>query len=149
MPTIYDSLVADQGYSPSVAWRITFIVPGVIILSVAAGLFLLCQDTPTGKWADRHLAAQQNLESHGVTASIVDAPGGVTDKKFSNDSGTATPEDVEKAGERKLSTFAGKEAAFSEQQMVDTARGEIVVKPTAMTIVRTMFRPQVLVLAFW
>ncbi|KAI9871342.1 MAG: hypothetical protein M1823_008476, partial [Watsoniomyces obsoletus] len=57
-------------------------------------------------------------------------------------------EDIEKAGERKLSTSAGKEAVFSEQQMVDTARGEIVVKPTAMTIVKTMFRPQVLVLAF-
>lgn len=149
MPTIYDSLVADQGYSPHVAWRITFIVPGVIILTVAAGLFGLCQDTPTGKWADRHMAAQQNLESHGVHATIVDAPGAVMDKKTSHDSGSATPPDVEKATERKLSSSAGKEAVVSEQAMIDTALGEVVAKPTALTILKVMFRPQVLVLAFW
>ena len=150
MPTIYDSLVADQGYTPHVAWRITFIVPGVVILTVAAGLFLLCQDTPTGKWADRHMAAQQNLQAHGVRATIVDTPGGITEKKPSSDSGSATPpEDVEKGGERKLSGSAGKEATLSEQQMVDTAKGEVVASPTPLTIVKTMFRPQVLVLAFW
>jgi MFS transporter, NNP family, nitrate/nitrite transporter len=153
MPTIYDSLVADQGYSPHVAWRITFIVPGVVILTVAAGLFFLCQDTPTGKWADRHLAAQQNLAAHGVTATIVDAPKGVIgDKKpASQDSGSATPEEGEKVnynatGERKTSVFADHEANMSEQQMLDTARGEVVVKPSPMQIVKVMFSPQVIVL---
>ena len=149
MPSIFDSLVANQGYSPHVAWRITFIVPGVVILTVASGLFLLCQDTPTGKWADRHLAAQQNLNAHGINATIVDVPGGVMDKKPSVKSGSASPPDMEKGGERKLSTSAGKEAVFSEEKMVETAKGEIIAKPTALTIVKTMVKPQVLVLAFW
>jgi MFS transporter, NNP family, nitrate/nitrite transporter len=151
MPSIYDSLVQDQGYTPHTAWRIAFVVPGIIILTVAAGLFLLCEDTPTGKWADRHLAAHRNLEVRGVTATIVDTPGGVMDRKPSeNDSGSATPrEDLEKGGERKLSGSAAKEAHLSEQQLVDTARGEIIAKPTPLTIVKTMCKPQVLVLAFW
>jgi MFS transporter, NNP family, nitrate/nitrite transporter len=149
MPTIYESLVKDQGYTPHVAWRITFIIPGVIILTVASGLFLLCQDTPTGKWADRHLVAQQTLEAQGLGETIVDAPGGVMDKKPSEDSGSATPEDVEKGGQKKLSENAIKEGTVADQQIIDTALGEVVIKPTALTILKTMFKPQVLVLAFW
>ena len=150
MPSIYDSLLSN-GLTPHTAWRVAFVVPGIVILAVAAGLFLLCQDTPTGKWADRHAAAEENLRRHSVSATIVDAPGGVMDKKPSSDeSGTVTPEDVEKSGEeKKLNTSAGGEAEFTEQQMVDTARGEVIAHPTAMTIAKTMFKPQVLVLAFW
>ncbi|ETN39387.1 uncharacterized protein HMPREF1541_05610 [Cyphellophora europaea CBS 101466] len=146
MPTIYDSLVEDQGYSPHVAWRITFIVPGVIILTVAAGLFFLCDDTPTGAWTDRHLVAQSNLVAHGINASIVDAPAGI--KATSHDSGTASPDDMEKGTPRKLSAHADHEASLTEQQMIDTARGEIIQPPTWTQMIRVMFQPQTLVLAF-
>ena len=150
MPAIYDSFVGDLGYTPHTAWRLAFIVPGIVILAVAAGLYFLCDDTPTGKWADRHLVAEQNLKAHGI--AIVDAPGGVNDKKVveSQDSGSVTPrDDMEKGAERKLSASAGHEADFTEQQMVDTAKGEIIAKPTPLTILKTMVKPQVLVLAFW
>lgn len=151
MPTIYDALVTNQGYSPHVAWRITFIVPGVIILTVAAGLFFLCDDTPTGSWKTRHLTAEQNLAAHGVTVTsttMVDAPTGI--RGTQTPSGTTTPQDLEKAGSpRKLSTHDNEhEATLTEQQMIDTAKGEIIQKPTFSDAFRVMSQPQTLVLAF-
>jgi NNP family nitrate/nitrite transporter-like MFS transporter len=153
MPSIYDSLVSD-GLTPHVAWRVTFVVPGIVILFVAAGLLLLCQDTPVGKWSERHHAAQVSLAAHGVQGTVVDRPqAGIADKPSSISSGTASPPAGEKmqyeaTGERKASVFFDHEAQLSEQQMLDTARGEIVVKPTLMQVFKVMFAPQTLVQAF-
>ena len=152
MPAIYDSLVKDS-LTPHVAWRVAFVVPGICITAVALGLLLLCQDTPTGKWSDRHLAAQQNLQAHGVQATIVDAPGALTDRNASikDSEGTVTPpSDQEKTmhdrttlgtnGEktgtydekapRKASLTFDREAQMDEQTLIDTAKGEVVRKPT-------------------
>lgn len=149
MPTIYDSLVENQGYSPHVAWRITFIVPGVIILTVAAGLFFLCEDTPTGSWSTRHLAAQQNLTAHNIDTRVVDAPKGIhTNLDPDSGSGSPTPEDMEKGSSLKLPPKVGHEAELSEQEMLDTAKGEVIQKPTWSQMLRVMIQPQTLVLAF-
>lgn len=150
MPTIYDSLVHDQGYSPHVAWRITFIVPGVIILVVASGLFFLCEDTPTGSWQTRHLAVDQNLASqidntnnNTTMTTMVDAPTGIKSTSPSSPSGSASPNDLEKAGSpRKLSTHS------DHPPVLDTAAGEIVQSPTWSQTFRVMTQPQTLVLAF-
>jgi MFS transporter, NNP family, nitrate/nitrite transporter len=151
MPAIFDSLVARQGLTPHVAWRVAFIVPFICITVTAIAMLLLCPDTPTGKWSDRHLAVQQNLANHGVTATVVDAPGGIMDKKPSSD-GSASPPSTEgeklqfeATGERKKSY--DHEAQMGEQQMLDTARGEVVVKPTLRDALRVSFTPQVLVVA--
>ncbi|RMZ90722.1 hypothetical protein DV736_g2059, partial [Chaetothyriales sp. CBS 134916] len=155
MPSIYDSLVKTQGYSPHVAWRISFIVPGVVITATALGLFLLCDDTPNGKWADRHLVAEKNLHAHGVHVAIVDVPSStITDKMPSHDASSATPvTNSDKlafgaTNQTKPQVFGDHEAHVTEQQMLDTARGEIVVQPTPMQMLRVMATPQVLVLAF-
>ncbi|KIX06050.1 uncharacterized protein Z518_04024 [Rhinocladiella mackenziei CBS 650.93] len=155
MPSIYDSLVG-QGLTPHTAWRVAFVVPGIVIVFVALSLLLLCHDTPVGKWNERHLAAQQNLHSHGVHATIVDAPkASVMETPQSPSKGsTSPPSDVgEKweynaTGERKLSVYADHEAQMTDQQMLDTARGEVVVKPTPKEVIRVMFAPQTLVTAF-
>lgn len=156
MPAIFDSLVR-RGLTPHVAWRVTFVVPGIMIVSVATCLLLLCQDTPVGKWSDRHAVAQSNLATHGIQSTLVDAPtGGLMDKPTPT-AGSASPtEDHEKGekiqydatGERKLSAFAEREAQLTDQQMLDTARGEVVVKPTVKQVLQVMFAPQTLVLAF-
>jgi MFS transporter, NNP family, nitrate/nitrite transporter len=149
MPSIYESLVQDQGYTPHVAWRISFIVPGVVILVVATGLFFLCEDTPSGSWKTRHLVAQQNLQAHGVNTAIVDAPKGI-DAHQGRDSGSSTPptDDMEKGTSRKPSLHAENEAKLSEQQLIETARGEVIQKPTWAETLRVMGQPQTLVLAF-
>lgn len=155
MPAIYDSLHLDRGLSPHVAWRVTFIVPGVIITAVALALLFCCQDTPTGKWEDRHQVAENSLREHGLSGAIVDIPGGVSDIKHRSDSesgsGTATPNIVDvKDEEKKLSqsrgVFADSEAQMGEQQMLDTARGEVVQKPSFKQILRVSFEPSVLAL---
>jgi MFS transporter, NNP family, nitrate/nitrite transporter len=151
MPAIFDSLVHRQGLTPHVAWRVSFIVPFICITCSAIAMLLLCPDTPTGKWSQRHLAVERNLASHGVTATVVDAPGNIMEKKASDDGSSPPPSHMgekmqfEATGERKKSY--DREAQMGEQQMLDTARGEVVVKPSFKEAMRVVFTPQVLVVA--
>ncbi|RMD44040.1 hypothetical protein DV735_g1153, partial [Chaetothyriales sp. CBS 134920] len=158
MPTIFNSLVEQQGYSAHVAWRITFIIPGVIITATALGLFFLCDDTPTGKWADRHVLAEKNLHAHGVHATIVDVPSATIHEKATYDVAPATEASTgsssnsdklafEATSETKPPMFGDHEAHVSAQQMLDTARGEIIMQPTPMQMLRVITTPQVLMLA--
>ena len=152
MPAIFDSLV-HRGLIPHVAWRVSFIVPFLIIVATATGMLLTCPDTPTGKWSERHLHVQENLASHGITGNIVNIPGEFTDKKTSND-GTESPS-IEESGTKKLEYEAtGKrsgpttdhEAQMGSQDMLDTARGEVVVKPTFKDSAHVIFSLQTLTL---
>lgn len=158
MPAIYDSLVKSQHLSPHVAWRVAFIVPFICIVTVALALLLLCPDTPTGKWRDRHIHVQRNLASHGIQERIVEAPSGVMEKKpvegneksadgaESPPTRTGSQEKIQyEAGPRKASN--DHEAQLGEQQMLDTARGEVVVKPTMDEAIKVVFSLQTLVTA--
>ena len=64
MPAIFDSLVNHQHLSDHVAWRATFVVPFLAIVSTAIAMMLFCPDTPRGKWSDRDVHADQNLTVH-------------------------------------------------------------------------------------
>lgn len=148
MPAIFDSLVSKQHLSSHTAWRVAFIVPFIMIVFVALCLLLLCQDTPTGKWADRNLAVQQNLQSHGVHATgLVAVPGHITDH---NDTGIVTPTDsgTEKRLDEEADLAKAKhgsfdhEAPMSEQEMIDTAQGELVVKPSFKEAMKVILSPQ-------
>lgn len=136
MPAIFDSLVSNQHLTPHVSWRVAFIVPFIVINLVAITMLLFCPDTPSGKWNERHLAAQQNLASHGITGAVVDVPGEFMDKKTPSP-GSESPTLEAKTGEKLGYEATGKhassddhEAQIGEQQMLDTARGEIIRKPT-------------------
>lgn len=151
MPAIYTSLVGD-GLTPHVAWRVTFIVPAVIIVAVATALLFLCPDTPTGKWEDRMQVAENDLLGQAIDpAVIIDIPGSITPTKDNaSRSGSSSPpydtlEDEKKLGETR-GVFADHEAQMGEHQMVDTARGEVVQKPSFMQIACVSFSPQTLVL---
>jgi len=156
MPAIFDSLVHNQHLTAHKAWRVAFVVPGICITIVAIAMLLLCDDTPTGKWADRHLAAQQNLASHGIQATIVDAPTGILasekDISASSRSGSSSPtragdEKGFEAGEQKTTKFADHEAQLPEQSMIETARGEVVVTPSMKEMLTVFIAPQTLVCA--
>ncbi|KAL6237120.1 hypothetical protein BDW75DRAFT_228930 [Aspergillus navahoensis] len=60
MPAIYDSFVHDRGLTPHKAWRVSYLVPFIIIVSIALAMLFTCPDTPTGKWADRQRASEQS-----------------------------------------------------------------------------------------
>ncbi|KAL8660089.1 MAG: hypothetical protein Q9226_000081 [Calogaya cf. arnoldii] len=154
MPAIFDSLVADRGLTAHVAWRVTFIVPFICIVTTAVAMLIFCPDTPTGKWSDRHLAVQQNLASHGISGAVVDVPGELTDKATTgtdSPSGSGSGSDDKKLGfeavEPKQPGGFAHEARIGEQQMLDTARGEVVVKPSFREALPVVFSPQTLVLA--
>jgi NNP family nitrate/nitrite transporter-like MFS transporter len=158
MPAIFDSLVGDRGLTPHVAWRVAFIVPFIVITCTAGLMILLTPDTPTGRWADRHLAAQQNLQAHGVHATgIIDIPGNITDKKerSSSNAGVATPtsESDEKNLQQEAAIAVAKhtydhEAQMGEKDMLETARGEIVVKPSMKEAMEVIFSLQTFMLGF-
>lgn len=79
MPAILDSLVHKQRLTPHVAWRVSFIVPAILITAIALGMLFLCEDTPTGKWADRNKMVSGTsgdstpVETNGV---VIDLPNG-------------------------------------------------------------------------
>ena len=140
MPAIYRSLVSN-GLSSHTAWRVAFVVPGIIIVATTFFMVLLCPDTPVGKWSERVQVAESNLRQHTVTTRpVVDVPGELTgEKKSSVDTGS--PDDVSDE-EKKLSgtrgVFGDHEAHMGEQQMVDTARGEVIQKPSAKEVLRVI-----------
>ncbi|KAL4972658.1 major facilitator superfamily domain-containing protein [Aspergillus desertorum] len=72
MPAIYDSFVHGRGLTPHKAWRVSYIIPFIIIVSIALAMLFTCPDTPTGKWADRRRTSEQNivdLSSHPIESS--------------------------------------------------------------------------------
>ena len=147
MPVIFDSLVYDRGLSENVAWRVAFVVPFIIIVATATAMLITCPDTPTGKWSERHLHAQQNLNEHGIQANVVDVPGSFADKKDSNAGSDETDKKVGFEATGKTGHVGDHEAQIGEQQMLDVARGEIVQKPTFKEAMRVMFSPQTFTLA--
>lgn len=156
MPAIYNSFVKQQGLTPHVAWRVSFVVPGILIVAVATLLVLLCPDTPTGKWSER---MQVSPDTHAaVEASIVDVPGQVSeDSKHPRTSsdGAHTPDSQTRSNsvlqnDEKKSAYPTRkpsdpEAQIGEQQVLDTSRGEVIQKPTFKDILKISFSPQTIV----
>ncbi|KAL4781390.1 major facilitator superfamily domain-containing protein [Aspergillus varians] len=73
MPAIFDSLVHNQGLTPHKAWRVAYIVPFILIVAAALGMLFACEDTPTGKWSERHIWMKEETQSQG---NIVDLSSG-------------------------------------------------------------------------
>jgi NNP family nitrate/nitrite transporter-like MFS transporter len=157
MPAIFDSLVNQQGLSHHVAWRVSFIVPFILITATAILMLVLCPDTPTGKWSERHLHVQQNLQAHGVDSNLVTIPGDITDKHIK--SGTSTPNSGhtqldEKRLQEEQEIAAAKhrnrdnEAQIGETDMLAIARGEVIQKPSFKEAMDVVLSPQTFMVAF-
>ena len=129
MPAIFDSLVANQGMTAHKAWRVAYVVPFIIIVCVALGMLFLCDDTPTGKWSERHLWAKETPSPQSSNGNIVDITSG-----FSSSGPSTTPslynmglEDVEKKGAQSP-RVVDKDASAMGQ--IDTLHHDTVVAPT-------------------
>ncbi|MCJ1461576.1 hypothetical protein MMC07_000173 [Pseudocyphellaria aurata] len=149
MPAIFDSLVHNQHLSEHVAWRVSFIVPFIVITATAFAMIICCPDTPTGKWSERHLHAQQSLTSHGITGTVVPVSGEFADQTvanppFNSPSRSSTNEKIEYDAEKRTA-ISDHEASISQQAMVDTARGEVVSKPSVKQTMAVLLSPQTLV----
>jgi len=152
MPAVFDSFVR-RGFTPGKSWRLTFIVPLVMVILCGVCLLLFCPDTPTGRWADRHAHVHEALVIHGVDESekVVDVPGTIAEKA-SLDTEKRRPSDtkdtdMEKKGDDHISSghlapTYDHEAQMTKEEMLLTARGETVVKPTLSEAIRVAASPQ-------
>jgi len=157
MPAVYDSLMHHFGYTPSVAWRLTFIVPLVCLICSGLGMLLLCDDTPMGKWDQRHDHVKQNLESHGLPGGLVVVTGHITDPVKDTTITADASSDIEKKSslnpeiKDKDALRSGNssdseniqgfehEASISRTEAVETAQGEIVMAPTMKETLSIVF----------
>ncbi|KAJ5359121.1 Nitrate transporter [Penicillium cataractarum] len=139
MPAIFDSLVANQGLTAHKAWRIAYVVPFIIIVFIAMGMLFLCEDTPTGKWSERHLWAKETSSTETTSqGNIIEINSGV-----SSSGPSTTPslynmglEDVEKKGARSPRVVDKDASAIGQ---IDTLRQDTVVAPTRKEAFRVAF----------
>ncbi|OAA56276.1 nitrate transporter CrnA [Niveomyces insectorum RCEF 264] len=137
MPAVFNSLVRARGLSDHVAWRVAYIVPFILITAVAIAMLLLCDDTPTGKWSERHLV----IQGQSVTppaASSVDRVVQVSGRDDSLFKGQPPKKEVD----------ATVELAGSEPDVdIVVATSEMVVTPTLREALSVIFSLQSLAVA--
>lgn len=153
MPAIVDSLINQQHLTPHVAWRVSFIVPFILINATAITMLFVCPDTPTGKWSERHLAVQNNLQAHGIHVPVdapVVIPGLITDRRQPSNAGSTEKRLDEEADIAKAKNEHGfnHEVIMGESEMIETARGELIMKPSFSQAMKVVFSPQTFLVAF-
>jgi len=134
MPAIFDSLVHGRGLTPHQAWRVSFIVPYILITATAIGMLTLCQDTPTGKWSDRHLAVPG--------AAIVDDPGTIVEQAANAKESPTVSDEKLKFQE----PIGDEETQLGEIETITNARGEIIQTPSISEALPVIFSLQTLTL---
>ncbi|GAA5877159.1 hypothetical protein JCM16303_006186 [Sporobolomyces ruberrimus] len=70
MPAIFNSLVRNHDHDERVAWRLSFVVPCVLLLACGAAVLLLNDDTPTGPWATRNIDSRNIRRGSGDLSTI-------------------------------------------------------------------------------
>ncbi|KAJ5493935.1 Major facilitator superfamily domain general substrate transporter [Penicillium fimorum] len=131
MPAIYDSLVHSRGLPSHKAWRIAYVIPFVIITAVALGMLFLCEDTPTGKWSERHLwVKESNNTTMTADGNIVDVNSGAFTSGMTTPHNAATI-DIEKKGAQSPQVLDDHTPAMGQ---IDIFRQETVVSPTRQEV---------------
>ncbi|KAL4915557.1 major facilitator superfamily domain-containing protein [Aspergillus aurantiobrunneus] len=125
MPAIFDSLVRDQGLTEHKAWRVAYIVPFILIVAAALGMLFTCDDTPTGKWSERHIWTKEENQSQG---NIVDLSSGNQSTRPSGPPSIITNvvTDVEKKGAQTPMESDGSQV----MGQLDALRTDAVVAPS-------------------
>lgn len=156
MPAVFDSLVSSRGLSDHAAWRVAFIVPFILITVVAIAMLLLCEDTPTGKWSERHLVIQGEPVSPAPESSPSTEQKQPIKATNSDGSLLQEPSSPQEKNEPLIaeSPLPEKEPSKLESAMPDpdsdiltTALGEIIVNPTLREALSVIFSLQSLALA--
>ncbi|ROV91796.1 hypothetical protein VSDG_06434 [Cytospora chrysosperma] len=155
MPAVYDSFVA-RGYSMGQAWRLTFIVPLIMLIFTGVALLLLCPDTPVGRWSDRKLHMQETLHSQGPEGSpVVCVPGSIDNKHHSTTGAASNEQDFKENGHSNEATlesngspshYTSDDANMASDDVLQAAQCELVVKPTFKEAMKVGFSPQTWVL---
>lgn len=130
MPAVFDSLVQHRGLTPHKAWRVAYIVPFVIIVAVALGMLFTCEDTPTGKWADR---GSPVVEGSRVTqrAEGSTSPGVFTPERKSKD--------IKYNEANRSPPNSDLESQFEGQTELEAIKAEIILPPSTKEVMAVVF----------
>jgi MFS transporter, NNP family, nitrate/nitrite transporter len=153
MPAVFNSLASFRGLSDHVAWRVAFIVPFILITAVAIAMLLLCEDTPTGKWSERHLIIEGESGSPPpeplFTEEVVKAlkSDGSLSKEPSAPQEKKKPSKLESPLPENEPFKIESAAPDQNADVMTTALGEMVVNPTLREALSVIFSLQSLALA--
>ena len=125
MPAIFDSLVERQHLSDRVAWRVSFVVPFILITFTALVMILACPDTPTGSWSSRSRDLQRHLDMRDTFFTTV---GDRSGHAPSIDSGGLANDTVKLNSNRHRANNYG--AQSHEDDLLTAASWELVERPT-------------------
>lgn len=75
MPVLYE--VASRTNTVTVSWRLTFILPSLLLVVTGVGCLLLCDDSPSGPWADRHFVSSDPPPATDIESIKLDGKGGI------------------------------------------------------------------------
>ncbi len=142
MPAVFDAL-AGSGRSTGEAWRLSFLVPLCMVICTGIALLLLCPDTPTGRWSDRHLHVV-SIETE--KDSIVEIPGQITDlptPSSPSSSRPASPTKEKSAITKPLKLDVESQPEFiSIPDPATASHTELVQAPTVSKLLRVAASPQ-------
>ena len=153
MPAIFDSLVQRQDLTPHTAWRVTFVVPFVMIVVTAVFIIVACPDAPTGKWSSRAYDIQRQTEHRDVYVSPFDdrrsisrprKQGGNGRKRAYSDQTVEL--DTTSRADSTISQSRSRGAVLDEQDFLNAASWELVEKPTYHGYIKALVSPSTLTL---
>ena len=134
MPAIFDSLVENHGLRSGVAWRVTFIVPFILIVATTAMMIFFCPDTPFGSWSARHRAMNRQLATRDMFVSTA-KPNKVRESQAESEDKIELNQNT-KVGTKPISVGSENEdveaddPVIAERDLMAAASWELVQKPT-------------------
>jgi NNP family nitrate/nitrite transporter-like MFS transporter len=137
MPAIFDSLVHKQGLTPHVAWRVSFVVPFILITVTGIGMLFLTEDTPTGSWADRG----KPIAAASHSSTIVSTTGGLQDSLAAPTGSISFYDD-----KNVVTNSADIESGTGEVRILDEVQHEVIQKPSFKEAAKVAFSLQTLML---
>ena len=140
MPAIFESLVNRQHLSDHVAWRVTFVVPFILIVATAVMMIATCPDTPTGSWSSRARDVQRHMDMRDTFFS------NKADRKKGNALSIDSQNDTVKLNSKRDQSQSS-EAQTPEDDLLTAASWELVEKPTARNSAKAVSQLPTLTLA--
>ena len=125
MPAILDSLVQRQHLTDHVAWRVTFVVPFILITATALAMILTSTDTPTGKWSSRSRDVKRH---HEMRDTFFSAVGDNKPSASSINSGGMASDTIKLKSPRNRGHLS--ETRTMEDDLLAAASWELVEKPS-------------------
>lgn len=125
-----------------------------MLLFTGTSMLLFCPDTPVGRWSDREMRIQESLHSQGVDESpVIAVPGSVANKDQATTGATLNDQDLKVSQHKDAARLEsntktnhhGHEVALSQDEILQTVQGEVIVQPSFQEALKVAISPPTLV----